>query len=473
MRKHNMFSRFFFFTAIVVLMSFGIITVFSNNSFRKILIEEKHTAMQKEAKLIARQYANDYFRQNMSTKKLASYFGELDSLLNSEIWLCDDKGTIVTTSTEEEEKFLGQNIYKMNPNFDIEKTFRTTGYFYDTLPEEMLSIGRPISLAGEQVGYIILHSPMSNLSSTQGDLIQISLGSFLILVVIMLLLISHFSRKILIPLDNINIAARQYACGNFDATIPITRDDEVGQLAASLNFMATELSKMDEYRRNLISNISHDFRSPLTSIKGYLEAMLDGTIPPELYSKYFHVVLTETQRLTKLTSSLTTLTDFDSYDTFLKTTDFDLIPVIHSVIDTFQGRCDQNGISLTLNYEKEVCIVNADRTKIEQVIYNLIDNAIKFSKPEGYIRITLTELNNDKLSVSIKDNGIGVAKSEQKNIWERFYKVDNSRGKDKGGHGIGLAITKEIIKAHGQQINLISTEGVGSEFVFSLTRSKK
>lgn len=473
MRKRNIFYRFFCVYLSIVLVSFGLVIFFANSSFRSVLITEKHTAMQKEGKLIARQYAREYFSGKMTTRRLTQYFSELDSLLNAQIWLCDTNGNIITTSSDEKERFMKENLYEMNPEFSIERTFRSTGTFYDCFGEEMLSTGRPISVSGELVGYIILHSPMSTLASTQDDLIHVTLLSLCILIVITLLLMSYFSRKILIPLANINHAARQYASGNFDTTIPISKNDEIGQLATSLNFMASELSKLEDYRKKFISNISHDFRSPLTSIKGYLEAMLDGTIPTELYHKYINVVLVETQRLTKLTSSLTNLTDLNGYGPLLKITDFDLIPVLQSITDTFEGRCNTRGIEIKIFGDLTTCMVSADKTKIEQVIYNLIDNAIKFSNDNSMIKVTLTEYPNEKLSISIKDSGMGIRKSDQSHIWERFYKADNSRGKDKGGHGIGLSITKEIIRSHNQQINLISTEGVGSEFVFSLQKSKR
>ena len=282
----------------------------------------------------------------------------------------------------------------------------------------------------------------------------------------------YFSKKFLIPIAKINHAARLYAKGNFDTLIPIEGHDEIGELVSSLNFMASELSKTEQYRKEFISNISHDFRSPLTSIKGYLEAMLDSTIPPELYERYLGVLLDETKRLTKLTEGLVSLKTFNSNDPLLKFSNFDIIKTIHSTINTFEGQCQAKNVTIQLVTSLSSCIIQADSTKIEQVVYNLIDNAIKFSKRGGLIVITISELNQSKISISIKDNGIGIPKSEQNRIWERFYKVDNSRGRDKKSHGIGLAITKEIIHAHNEQINLISTEHVGSEFVFTLSKPK-
>ena len=215
--------------------------------------------------------------------------------------------------------------------------------------------------------------------------------------------------------------------------------------------MANELNTLEEDQRKFISNVSHDFRSPLTSIKGYVEAMLDGTIPVEMQEKYLNIILFETERLNKLTKSLLELNKFGSHGVMLDVTDFD--------------------IRFNLILSGEQLFITADFSKIQQVLYNLIDNAIKFSHQDSTITIETTE-KNDKVFVSVKDTGIGIPKDSLKKIWERFYKTDLSRGKDKRGTGLGLSIVKEIIQAHGENINCISTEGVGTEFIFTLPIAK-
>ncbi|MCI8585155.1 MAG: cell wall metabolism sensor histidine kinase WalK, partial [Lachnospiraceae bacterium] len=246
------------------------------------------------------------------------------------------------------------------------------------------------------------------------------------------------------------------------------REDELGFLADTMDFMAEALKDYDEDQRKLISNISHDFRSPLTSIKGYIEAMLDGTIPPELQEKYFNIVLRETERLTKLTSGLLTLNSMDPKQNRLCRTRFDINTAIKNTAATFEGTCTAKRISIELLFTDRESYVWADMGKIQQVLYNLIDNAIKFSQPDSVITVETT-LKYEKLFVSVRDTGVGIPKDSLKKIWERFYKTDTSRGKDKKGTGLGLAIVKEIIQLHDENINVISTEGVGTEFIFSLS----
>ena len=198
--------------------------------------------------------------------------------------------------------------------------------------------------------------------------------------------------------------------------------------------------------------------------------MLDGTIPPEMHEKYLNIVLNETDRLAKLTNSLLTLNNLNTKGMVLEMSDFDINQIIRNTVATFEGTCEQKSISISLILTGEEMMVHADITKIQQVLYNLLDNAIKFSHNNSTITIETREKHN-KLFVSVKDSGIGIPKDSLKMIFDRFYKTDLSRGKDKKGTGLGLSITKEIIHSHGENINVISTEGVGSEFIFTLAEA--
>ena len=200
--------------------------------------------------------------------------------------------------------------------------------------------------------------------------------------------------------------------------------------------------------------------------------MLDGTIPPEMHEKYLTIVVNETQRLTKLTNGLLELNTFDRNGMVLEISDFDINAVAKRTAETFGGICTEKKISIELILSGKTLFVKADMSKIQQVLYNLLDNAIKFSHNNSIIKIETTE-KNEKVFVSVKDSGIGIPKDSLQRVFERFYKSDLSRGKDKKGTGLGLSIVKEIVQAHNENINVISTEGVGTEFIFTLPKSKK
>ncbi|MBQ2642938.1 MAG: HAMP domain-containing histidine kinase [Eubacterium sp.] len=274
------------------------------------------------------------------------------------------------------------------------------------------------------------------------------------------------------PLKKIRVAAMEYARGNFEYDdYDVKSGDEIGDVAASLKYMSSQLSNTRDYQKDFISNISHDFRSPLTSIKGYLEAMIDGTIAPADQRKYLQIVLSEANRLENLTTGLLSLNDYGTDGMELIVEDFDMEQVVTEAVETFEGRCRKKNIQLIMQFPDDHFMVNGDKGKYAQVLYNLLDNAYKFSPSQSQIIITIYN-KNDRQYCSVKDFGSGIKQDQLDKIWQRFYKSDTSRGRDKAGSGIGLAIVKEIMMAHGETIDVISTEGVGCEFIFSLKQSK-
>lgn len=274
-----------------------------------------------------------------------------------------------------------------------------------------------------------------------------------------------------IPLRRLCNAAKKFSFNRTNPPVQIITNDEYGELADALNIIAKDLNTFDEYQRSFISNISHDFRSPLTSIRGYAQAMLDGTIPYESQEKYLNIILSETERLTNLTSNLLELNSFNRESILLDLTNFDIHQTILQTVNTLEGTAAKKGIAFVLDYnvQKEL-FVNADEGKIHQVLYNLIDNAVKFSNNDSEVHIN-TRKKGERIFVSVKDSGIGIPKESVNKIFDRFYKTDISRGKDKKGTGLGLSISKEIIETHNQTINVVSTEGVGTEFVFTLKKA--
>lgn len=293
-----------------------------------------------------------------------------------------------------------------------------------------------------------------------------------IIFVLSLFPLAVFYLRLYRPMNQISEAAARYmedrkAHGTRPPRIVYDRDDELGRLNATLKYLVEAADNSSEYQRKFISNISHDFRSPLTSIKGYVEAILDGTIPPELQDRYLHIVLDETNRLNKLTEGLLLLNTFDDNAIYLEMSEFDILEVARHTADSFEGTCQKKNLRVRIISKADSVLVYADLSRIQQVLYNLLDNAIKFSTPENEILITVTT-RKKSVFVSVKDFGTGISKENLSRIWDRFYKTDSSRGRDKKGIGLGLSIVREIIYAHGQNINVISTEGVGTEFVFTL-----
>jgi len=349
----------------------------------------------------------------------------------------------------------------------LETDARST--FYGYYPNEVISSMCTVVRNNSIECYIVLHTPLSTVLETRDTILHTTYLVVLIVYMLSFILLVIFRNTVAVPLKKITKAANEYAEGNLKYDINFYSEDEMGYLAGTLNYMAKELSNTEEYQRKFIANISHDFRSPLTNIKGYLVAMIDGTIPEESYHKYMNLVISETERLTTLTTSTLALKSLESKGTYLEMSDFDINRVVKDTAMAFEGSCRSKEIFIDLIFINKEQYVHADKSKIQQVFYNLIDNAVKFSHNNSVITVK-TYIRKTRVFVSVKDTGIGIPKGSLKFIWDRFYKTDLSRGKDKKGSGLGLSIAKEIIQAHEQIIDVISTEGVGTEFVFSLQK---
>ena len=344
--------------------------------------------------------------------------------------------------------------------------------FYGYFDSPQLNVVAPIKDSEKILGYVTYHYDMQQLYQKRSGLLGILQMIFFGVYALCGLLLLFYQKWVHIPMKQIIKGASEYANGDLTYRIPVKSEDELGYLSNTLNYMADKINQNGEYQRTFIANVSHDFRSPLTSIKGYIEAIMDGTIPPEDYNKYLSIVLSEANRLEKLTSGLRDLNRWNSTGPELIFEDFNMESVIASTVDTFQGSCEKKNIELIIQFPPKHCNVYADKGKIEQVLYNLLDNAIKFSNPGSKIIIKLYN-KGEKQYCSVKDFGMGIPQDSIDKIWQRFYKTDLSRGRDKTGSGIGLAIVKEIIMGHNETIDVISTEGVGTEFVFSLKKSKR
>ena len=344
------------------------------------------------------------------------------------------------------------------------------GNFWNYFSSEKLSVLAPITGGYKTNGYVAIHYEIADLHKEADRCLNISYVELLILLLLSLIILIFFTEIVYLPLRRITKATEQYAAGNMHYERTADREDEIGYLAASLGYMAQKVASSEDDQKKFIANVSHDFRSPLTSIRGFLQAMLDGTIPPAMHEKYLGSVLNETDRLTKLTNDLLTLNNLNTKGMILNRTDFDINATIRQVAASFEQTCLKKEITLELILTGSVLYVNADKDRIQQVLYNLIDNAIKFSRSSTSVRLETYEKHR-KIFVSVKDHGIGIPRGEQDAVFERFYKTDLSRGKDKKGTGLGLSIVREIIRAHNENINVISTEGVGTEFIFTLKRS--
>lgn len=458
---------------ILLYIVFGFLSLFTIATLGKQLLWDElvnttSQSMYKEANLIATNYLPSYFSGSKTTWDVHSQLGAMKIYLNSSLWFVEADGTLITFSNLENTT-APPSIQDFDPA-EIGGNQYVLGDYHGYFNEEVMTVMAPVIQGFSTKGYLLIHKPLSTLEDSCREMmfpVYITFAVIYVLSGIFLLGIHFFIYQ---PLRKITEAATQYASGNLDYEIPVYTQDEMGYLSASLNYMSSQLKDMEDYQKKIVANVSHDFRSPLTSIKGYVEAMTDGTIPPELYEKYLNIILFETDRLTDLTKDLLTLNEFDTKERMLDKSRFDIQDTIKNTAAAFEGVCTEKRVSIELLLLQGSVFVYADIRKIQQVLYNLIDNAIKFSENDSSVTIEVTT-KGDKVFVSVKDRGVGIPRKDLGKIWERFYKSDLSRGKDKKGTGLGLSIVKEAIQAHDEHINVISTEGVGTEFIFSLPKA--
>lgn len=290
--------------------------------------------------------------------------------------------------------------------------------------------------------------------------------------IVSILLIHYFLKKILLkPLEDIDVSARKLVKGDFKKRIDIASNDEIGDLANSFNTMAESLEKVDLVRKEFIANVSHEIRSPITSIKGFVSAILDGVIPKDREDYYLKIVNDEAERLSRLVTDLLDISAMEEGKLNLNIVKMDINEVITLCILNSERKIKEKNLNVEIifNSNKEYCF--GDRDRIIQVIINLVDNAIKYGKEKGKIEVE-TYSKGDLVYISVFNTGANIPKENLNKIWERFYKDDKSRT-NKISTGLGLPIVRLILTQHNQDIWVENIEGKGVKFTFTLKKQIK
>lgn len=449
---------------LIIVSTFALLNIFGSKSMEEKLVQQKKEFLMQEVQLIAGEYGLEYINEAITLQSLRRQMMLTDRFLDVHILLTNSTGVVFADTRPEHELSIREYV----KNFPEGNSYESSDDVTDK--EARLIVWAPITYDDIVRGYVCLAVSEDTI---QGDMLlymNVFNIMYLVFVVILLLFFVLVFFGTAYPVYHLKKAALAYAKSDYGFALYPRLHGEYREVGAAIQLLAREVQNLEDYQKKFIADISHDFRSPLTSVKGYVEAMKDGTIPYEMQSKYLDVILFEVERLTKLTSDLLELNAMDNRRE-LDISNFDINAVIKRTAASFEGSCTKKRLVLELVFAEKETYVSADLARIQQVLYNLIDNAIKFSNNDASIIVSV-EIKSNKVFVSVKDFGIGIPKESIKRIWDRFYKTDISRGKDKRGTGLGLPISKEIIAAHNENINVISTEGVGTEFIFSLQQAE-
>ncbi len=310
-------------------------------------------------------------------------------------------------------------------------------------------------------------------SMTVSDLLQVIVKTIIIaslwVLVAALIAVYFISEKVIGPLKEISKAAKSFAAGRFDMRVPVRGRDEVAQLALAFNNMAESLNNYDLMRNTFMSNVSHDLRTPMTSISGFIDGILDGVIPPEKHQYYLQIVSEEVHRLSRLVASLLDLSRIQAGERKFTMSEFDICEMGRQILISFEQKIEDKQLNVDFACDADNMTVLADRDAIYQIFYNLCDNAVKFAREGGAFCIGIKKLKNHKILVSVFNEGNGITPEDLPYVFERFYKSDKSRGLNKSGVGLGLFIAKTIVDAHGERIWVESEYGKDCCFNFTLS----
>lgn len=331
------------------------------------------------------------------------------------------------------------------------KVINKSSTFNGAYDKKMMVIGIPIKYQGGIVGAMFVNTGMFDIKRTALELFYIFIASSAVSILAAFALVYMQSKRISKPIVKINEAARNIASGKYDKRVAVTSNDEIGQLASSFNFMADSVAELENTRSEFISDVAHELRTPMTSISGFIEGIMDGTIPPEKEKDYLKIVLDETKRLTKMVNDMLEMSKMSSSEYKLDITKFDINEMTRICIIGLGNRIDEKNLDLNVDFEKDSLMVLADKDAINRVIINLLDNAIKFSYPNTTIGIR-TWVEGGRAKFCVGNFGDGISGSDLSNIFNRFYKTDKSRAKEKSGAGLGLSFVKNIITLHKQNV---------------------
>lgn len=271
------------------------------------------------------------------------------------------------------------------------------------------------------------------------------------------------------PLKEMRGAAKEFAAGNFDQRVPIRGHDEVAELAAAFNNMAESISHLEVMRNTFVSNVSHDLRTPMTTISGFIDNILSGAIPPEKHEYYLGLIRVEVQRLARLVTSLLDISRIQAGDRKFDMRPFDVCEMARRILISFENKIETKNLDISFDCDEERMIAVADHDAIYQILYNICDNAVKFSREGGRLAVSLSAIREgSKVEIKVYNEGEGIAADDLPYVFERFYKGDKSRGLDKSGAGLGMFIAKTIIDAHHEEIFVESEQGKYCAFRFTL-----
>lgn len=471
----SVYSKYLSIISLVVLVGFLAMTLMQTILTANALAEEKKVLLTENAQSIAHhtalsaivtQMRDNVVVYQLDEERLTPLLMMVSEAIDATVVVANAEGRILLTAGPESDNLrIGSTaLTKVVPR--VGESFYDVGTLGGLYDQRQYTAAVPVMVKERVVlGYVFASAPADAFAQTIQSNLRIYLMSVLVSLLFCMAFVWLMTDRFVRPLRQMAAATRRFAQGDFSARVKVRGKDEVAELGHALNGMAVSLSSVETMRRSFVANVSHELKTPMTTIAGFLDGMLDGTIPPQRQQHYMRIVSDEVKRLSRLVRSMLDLSRIDSSELKLERVPMDLTELVCSVLVASEQRITQKNLQITGIESCDKVEVQGDYDLMNQVLYNLLDNAIKFTDEGGCIDIRL-QRSDDRAYVTVRNTGAGIPSVEMPRIFERFYKSDRSRGLDKNGVGLGLYIVHTVIRLHGGEITVRSVEGEFTEFTF-------
>lgn len=477
MLKNSLFRKYFAVCSMCVIASITVLGVvlmaFSSRVFERDKYELLERNARQAAALTASNYVNnDYGLIEKSVISLA--YSILSGSIDAEFFLTDLNGHTLYC------ELCDQGVDTRHYNKDVpaeisrrvmEGIYEETGTLGGIYDKPYYTVGVPVATDEADIGMLFVSASASGLRAFLNELTDMILLSGVAVLMIALIFIYLITSSLLKPLKEMLGAIQSFSQGDFSKRVPVSSYDEIGQLSMAFNNMASSLATTESSRRSFVANVSHELKTPMTTISGFVDGILDGTVPEEKHKQYLQVVSQEVKRLSRLVRSMLDTARIEAGEMTIAPTVFDISETIRQTVFTFEQGIDEKSLEIR-GLDTDKVMVLADKDLMHQVVYNLIENAVKFVNENGYIAFAY-RIEGKMTWVTIRNSGQGLEKTEVPQLFERFYKSDKSRSLNKNGVGLGLHIVRSIINYHKGEIVVRSVEGEYAEFEFGIPSAPK
>ena len=466
------FGRSFFTAAAILLVAMTILGASFQIKVNQFLTDTTVSGLQQNADTIAELAAAYFNNGGMYNRSFQLNLTVASQVSGADAVVCDSEGNVVLCS--DAPSGCEHQGLQLNQAY-LQKVIRSggdtaTGVINGLYSDRRYMVSRPILVDGNVGGIVLVSTPANDITQIMNKISNIFLTAALFVVLISVLAVTAFARRESRPLKELAKTANAFGHGDLEARVRLDDDysAEMEEVAVAFNNMAASLQKSEYRRQEFVANVSHELKTPMTTIAGYTDGILDGTIPPERERHYLQIISDESRRLSRLVRRMLDISQIQSKE-MKKEEDFDICEVMRIALLSMEQKINDRGLDVETNIPDDPTMVQGDRDLITQVIYNLLENAAKFATPHTALYLGLAT-NDEKAIISVRNHGATIAPEEIPLLFERFHKSDKSRSEDKDGYGLGLYVVKTILAQHKEHISVTSENGLTSfDFTLQLT----